>query len=884
MASATTEDRLLVSDPLGEVTFSDDFHHVDSPPIGFVNSANDDDGEIQEIDKRTTTTTTTTTVSGRRYRMIDVRCKNSCITPKHELLAKFVSPNADHLGPGTSHTIFQVNGGTVRVDHASAQRQLPTEILYDKEGLRLFDEITRMESKEYYLTSCEEDILLHQMDRLIPFIRDGCAIVELGCGTMAKTAVFLDALRKAGKKDIHFYAIDIEQTSLEASVEDLIEFEEQQEDCCNRFQYCGILGSYDQALESGVLKDLRRPKVFLWLGSSIGNWTREESINFLRSFSDSVMQPFDLFMIGMDRRNDPLAVARAYNDSAGISRDFGLNGLSHLNHLLGQQVFDKESFEYFAGYNIEAGRHEAYYRSTTDQTVMIPAEFAQGDRLTVDLKQGELIHYECSRKFSVQDIQELGNRSRFHLCELLNDSTNRYSFAVLSKAVFDPVPREKVGRATFPQLQEFEDVWKRWHILTSPSIIRDPLAKPIHLRHPMLFYVGHIPAFEDIYQSRHFGEALTEPSYFATIFERGINPIVEDPSKCHAHSEVPNEWPDIDTVRAYDAKVHDRVRSVFQQISLRTDGTVEPGMQRLGRQLSVCLEHTIMHAETFIYMLVQLERVLLPKSFMPAYLRSESYELVPIKPASWIEIQPSHVKSGIDGYERNDDKSDIPIEMEFGWDNETPARTFKVTTAFQAQSRPVSCHEYFNFLKTIEDSEQRKELIPASWIEQTEGKYAMLTLFGPIDVERCLNCPVTLSYKLAERYRDYLQTSLGDRSIRFPSEEEWVVMQSQLDGDDSHEDMDFLNWMPAPLKDDTPHTFGSVWEWTSTVFDSYSGYEKSQIYPGYSEDFFDGLHNVVRGAAWCTHGRVANRLRNFYQRSYPYAFIGVRFVRDHQQL
>ena len=532
---------------------------------------------------------------GRSYHMIDVRSGNARITPKHELLANFVNPSR-HLGEDVeSHEIFQANGTIGLVDHSKATRRLPTEILYDKEGLRLFDEITKMESKEYYLTACEENIFQNQMDRLIPFIPDGCAIIELGCGTMAKTAIFLDALRKSGKKNISFYAIDIEQTSLQASIEDLIEFEEKNAEGDDPLlEYYGVLGSYDQALEADVFHKLHQPKVVLWLGSSIGNWTRDSAADFLNHFSEEIMQPHDLFMIGMDQRNDPLTVARAYNDVQGITRDFGLNGLTHLNTLLGQDVFDLNSFEYYAGYNIEEGRHEAYLKCLKDQTLNIPEEFAPGTP-SIEMKAGELINYEFSVKYSVDDVHELCSSTKFHLCELLRDSTERYSFGVLSKGAFAPVPKSKMGRAFFPALEEFEEVWKLWHKLTSPAIIQDPLEKPITLRHPLLFYVGHIPAFEDIYQSNHFGEPLTEPSYYATIFERGINPVVEDPTKCHAHSEVPDVWPDISEVRSYDAKVHERVRQIYKRFTTPTNGKVTPKMQRLGRQLSIALEHTVRH-------------------------------------------------------------------------------------------------------------------------------------------------------------------------------------------------------------------------------------------------------------------------------------------------
>jgi len=97
---------------------------------------------------------------------------------------------------------------------------------------------------------------------------------------------------------------------------------------------------------------------------------------------------------------------------------------------------------------------------------------------------------------------------------------------------------------------------------------------------------------------------------------------------------------------------------------------------------------------------------------------------------------------------------------------------------------------------------------------------------------------------------------------------------------------------------------GGVWEWTSTVFDKHEGFKPSTLYPGFSADFFDTLHNVVVrdilsmvlflfvmrthesqlkvGGSYATTPRQAGRrtLRNFFQRNYPYAWNGGRVVYD----
>src|SRR5262245_16601626 len=83
------------------------------------------------------------------------------------------------------------------------------------------------------------------------------------------------------------------------------------------------------------------------------------------------------------------------------------------------------------------------------------------------------------------------------------------------------------------------------------------LAQPIALRHPFIFYVGHLPAFA---WNHIGGELLGLPSFktaFDELFSRGIDPDVDDPTRCHAHPDVPSSWPVIDEVLAY----RDRVRA-----------------------------------------------------------------------------------------------------------------------------------------------------------------------------------------------------------------------------------------------------------------------------------------------------------------------------------
>lgn len=106
---------------------------------------------------------------------------------------------------------------------------------------------------------------------------------------------------------------------------------------------------------------------------------------------------------------------------------------------------------------------------------------------------------------------------------------------------------------------------------------------------------------------------------------------------------------------------------------------------------------------------------------------------------------------------------------------------------------------------------------------------------------------------------------------------------SDLDG----ANVGFHNWHPMPVtsKGNTllgQGELGGVWEWTSSVLRKWEGFKPMELYPGYTADFFDEKHNIVLGGSWATHPRIAGRKSfvNWYQRNYPYAWVGARVVRD----
>ena len=136
-----------------------------------------------------------------------------------------------------------------------------------------------------------------------------------------------------------------------------------------------------------------------------------------------------------------------------------------------------------------------------------------------------------------------------------------------------------------PSLHEFEQLWAAWDMVTTSMIPhQELLSKPIKLRNCCLFYLGHIPTFLDIHLTRATNGISTELSSYRRIFERGIDPDVENPELCHDHSEIPDEWPPVEEIRAYQERVRERTRHMYYTEAAGID-------RKLGRALWLGFEH-----------------------------------------------------------------------------------------------------------------------------------------------------------------------------------------------------------------------------------------------------------------------------------------------------
>ncbi|EXV06624.1 DUF2260 domain protein [Metarhizium robertsii] len=800
-------------------------------------------------------------------------------------------------------------------------RKLPTLLLYDERGLQLFEDITYLD--EYYLTNDEIELLKKHSVEIAATIPDGAMVIELGSGNLRKVCLLLQAFEDA-RKSIDYYALDLSKKELERTLSHVPDFKYV---CCH-----GLLGTYDDGtvwLKQPSIVD--RPKCILHLGSSIGNFHRDEAAEFLQSYAD-ILKPQDSMVVGLDSCGNPDKIYHAYNDSKGITHEFILNGLINANRIYGQEIFHLPDWKVIGEYvyDDEGGRHQAFLSPLREVNV-----------LGSIIKPNERIQIEQSLKYSKIGAENLWKHAGLRETGIWTRG-DEYGLHMLQKAQipFSKAPSLYAAQ-TLPTLNDWQALWSTWDIVTKQMLPRQELTEqPIKLRNACIFYLGHIPTFLDIQLTKTTKLPPTDPASYATIFERGIDPDVDNPEHCHVHSEIPDEWPPVEDITAYQGRVRARLGRLYEE-------GVEKLPRRVARAIWVGFEHELMHIETLLYMMLQSDRTLPPPHMgIPDFERMAKRAFEARVDNEWFDVPAQQVILGMNDPESGTDN------VHFGWDNEKPARKVQVH-AFQARGRPITNEEYAQYLYTTNAAK-----IPASWSSNslTNGTHkpngangtngykavpttlpdsflsdkSVRTVYGLVPLKSALDWPVFASYDelagcaswmggriptfeearsiyaFVESQRELLMggrlsrkvpavNGRGKRHLSNNGVEETppcsspsaVENSSALFVDLAGANVGFKHWHPVPVTSQGntlagQSGMGGVWEWTSSPLRRHEGFEPMELYPLYTADFFDDKHNIVLGGSWATHPRIAGRKSfvNWYQRNYPYAWVGARVVRD----
>ncbi len=298
----------------------------------------------------------------------------------------------------------------VREGLTATHKYLSSKYFYNQRGDELFQQI--MELDEYYLTRAEYDILETHQQQIYELCADGgkFRLIELGAGDGLKTKILLRYFLSQGS-EFEYVPVDISSNvleSLEASLK--AEFPS--------LNISPICGDYFKVL--GDLKEDHIEKsVVLFLGSNIGNFSEKDRDDFLSSMASNLKNE-DVVLIGFDLKKDPQLIRNAYDDKAGVTRDFNLNILQRMNGELGAD-FDLTKFQHYPTYNPVSGKAESHLLSTTKQSVNI----SKLDIL-IDFEEWEPIHLEISRKFSPKELREMAEKHSFKTIDHLSDQHKNF--------------------------------------------------------------------------------------------------------------------------------------------------------------------------------------------------------------------------------------------------------------------------------------------------------------------------------------------------------------------------------------------------------------------------------------------------------------------------
>jgi len=426
--------------------------------------------------------------------------------------------------------------------------------------------------------------------------------------------------------------------------------------------------------------------------------------------------------------------------------------------------------------------------------------------------------------------------------------------------------------------------------------------RPIPERHRIIFYLGHLEAFDwNLLNGSLFGLKSIHPE-FDRLFAFGIDPVGGG-----LPTDLPSDWPAVDVVRDYVGTIRNNLDAKLERVSLepqfrtgfrtddRTNDRTDDGFS-LHTLLNVAIEHRLMHAETLSYMLHQLP--------LDTKVRPRGQQAVsPSLAGSPVAHRMVNVPAGVVtlGLARDD--------KDFGWDNEYEAHTMAVP-AFEIDRYKVTNRQYLEFM-SAGGYEARAFWNDDDWNWKTAGgishplfwkkdrdRWLYRAMFDevPLD-EAALDWPVYVSQAEASAYAHWAGKSL-------PTEAEWQrAAYGTVDGsaraypwgnetpvaefNKLFGNFDFHRWDPVPVNafPDGQSAFGihdmlgNGWEWTSTVFGPFPGFEPFPFYRGYSADFFDGKHFVMKGGSARTAACMLRpAFRNWFQAHYQYVYAGFRCV------
>lgn len=291
---------------------------------------------------------------------------------------------------------------------SAPRKTLPCKWLYDAEGARLFEAITRL--PEYYPTRTEIRILRDQAPAIAAAVGPGAAVVEFGPGDGAKAALLLSGLDAPAA----YVPVEIAPEWLDGAASRVAA-------AMPGLKVLPVVADFTLpfALPKGVGQ---APRLGFFPGSTIGNFAPEEAVAFLRRARTSLGRGARL-LLGADLVKDRAVLEAAYDDAAGVTAAFDLNLLRRLNREAGAD-FDLAGFRHHAVWNEALERVEMHLVSLRAQSVRL------GGR-EIRFAAGETIHTENSHKYRPERLSALAGAGGWRAAAMWTDPARLFSVWLL---------------------------------------------------------------------------------------------------------------------------------------------------------------------------------------------------------------------------------------------------------------------------------------------------------------------------------------------------------------------------------------------------------------------------------------------------------------------
>lgn len=292
------------------------------------------------------------------------------------------------------------------------EKTISPKYFYDERGSKLFEKITEL--PEYYPTETELGIMRDSIDEIGALVGEQASLIEFGSGSSLKTRILLAHLDKLAA----YVPVDISEEQLRASATELrADFPD--------LEVLPVVADFTRPFDLPSPTVMPLKNLVYFPGSTIGNFTNEAALSLLEVMHQEAGAGGAL-LIGVDLQKNPEIIKRAYNDSAGVTAEFNLNMLRHINREYGAD-FDLDRYSHSAEYNQDEGRIELRLIADTAQQVNIGNE-------QIHIEKNEGILTEYSHKYTLESFAKMAAKAGFEVKRVWMDPKKLFSVQYLERS------------------------------------------------------------------------------------------------------------------------------------------------------------------------------------------------------------------------------------------------------------------------------------------------------------------------------------------------------------------------------------------------------------------------------------------------------------------